>query len=96
MIRHIVLFGLPEQDKQSSIRSLKAALEPLANAIPGVISLRVDADLHRVDGHWDLALVSEHETWEALDAYQVHPDHQEALQVVTALVDRKAVVDYEL
>lgn len=95
MIRHIVVFGFSSENRADSLATLKQALEPLATAIPGVQSLRVDGDPHRVDGHWDAALVSEHDSWEALDAYQTHPAHLSALTVVGALVDRKAVVDYE-
>jgi len=99
MIRHIVLFQLSAsttEQRDSDIAALRGALEPLADTITGVRSLRIDADPHRVQGHWDLALVSEHSSWEDLDAYQIHPAHREALTVVATVVASKAIVDYEL
>jgi len=41
-------------------------------------------------------LVSHHDSFEALAAYQVHPDPQAALAVVATVVSEKSVVDYEL
>ena len=100
MIRHIVLFTLTAEDEASradQVAELANALEPLAEVIPGVRSLRVVADGSGIDFHWHAALVSEHDSWEALAAYQAHPDHVRVLQDVIPRVSRdKAVVDYEL
>lgn len=96
MIRHIVLFRFaPTNDPAGAFDELASALRPLESSIEGVISLRVDADPHHVDGHWDAALVSLHESWEALAAYQKDPAHLEAITVVNAVASEKAVVDYE-
>lgn len=97
MIRHIVLFRFAptETDPAAAFESLAGALRPLATSVEGVISLRVDADPKRVGSHWDAALVSEHESWDDLAAYQVHPAHLDALKVVNEVIVDKAVVDYE-
>lgn len=100
MIRHIVLFlleGDNEAVRAAGVRELANSLHPLADVIDGVRSLRVDADGSAVDFHWHAALVSEHDSWEALAAYQAHPQHLQVLQSVIPRVAReKAVVDYEL
>jgi len=99
MIRHIVTFQFIAQDPEGraeTVEKLRAALEPLADSIPGVQSLEVGVDNGSVAGHWDAVLVSHHDSYEALAAYQVHPDHQAALPIVGALVSDKSVVDYEL
>jgi hypothetical protein len=100
MIRHIVLFKMTGDDEAAraeGVAELAAALEPLAEVIPGVRSLRVVADGSGIDFHWHAALVSEHDSWDALAAYQAHPEHVRVLQNVIPRVSRdKAVVDYEL
>lgn len=99
MIRHIVLFALhgDEAARTLATERLRAELEPLVGLVPGLESLRVDADGSGIEAHWHAALVSEHESWEALAGYQSHPEHQRVLrEVVSELAEHKAVVDYEL
>lgn len=96
MIRHIVLFTL-KGDKVAATAHLKAELEGLLGQVEGLRSLRVDADGSGIDFHWDAALVSEHDSWEALAAYQAHPEHRRILEEVVPLhAEQKAVVDHEL
>lgn len=99
MIRHIVLFALEGDgiERSAGAHALREALEPLVDVVPGLRSLRVDADGSGIEGHWHAALVSEHDSWEALAEYQAHPEHVRVLREVVATVARdKAVVDYEL
>ena len=99
MIRHIVLFRFGDTSdatRTESFATIAAALRPLAATIPGVNSLRVDADPKTVGTHWDAALVSEHQSWDELAAYQEHPAHHSALAVVDPVVSARAIVDYEL
>lgn len=96
MIRHIVLFTLTG-DAQEATGRLRAALEPFVGLVPGLRSLRVDADGSGIVGHWHAALVSEHDSWEALAGYQAHPEHVRVLgELISQLAIDKAVVDYEL
>lgn len=96
MIRHIVLFRANDAARATVTTTLQNTLGPLRDSVPGVRALRVDGDPHRVEGHWDVALISEHDSWDALVEYQSHPDHLAALAVVNTLVQQKAVVDYEV
>jgi hypothetical protein len=99
VIRHVVLFTLATEDAAEKLRhaeEMKRRLEPLAAEIPGVLGLEVAFDLGRVPGHWDVVLVSEHESEAALESYQAHPRHREAVAFVDSVVGRKACVDYVL
>lgn len=99
MIRHIVLFKLAADDeaqRREDAHGAKERLEALATQIPGIQSIRVDRDLGLVDGHWDIALVSEHDDNSALEAYQAHPAHKEASAWVASVVSDRACVDYSL
>jgi len=99
MIRHIVVFrfspGSPAEQREK-FEELSGALRPLAGKIDGLQSLRVDADPKDAATHWDAALVSEHNTWAALDAYQADPAHLEAVDTVNSVTVDKAIVDYEV
>ncbi|OYX59224.1 MAG: hypothetical protein B7Y93_00825 [Micrococcales bacterium 32-70-13] len=99
MIRHIVLFRLAADDdaqRRDDAQGMAERLEALQMQIPGIQSIRVDRDLGLIDGHWDVALVSEHDDNAALEAYQVHPAHKEAGEFVTSVISDRAVVDYSL
>ena len=99
MIQHIVTFEFAAKDdagREEAARALRAALEPLGSCIPGVRSLTVGVDTSGIAGHWDAALLSVHDSAEALAAYQAHPAHLEALGIVAALVSAKSVVDFEI
>lgn len=98
MIRHLVLFtfdAADADDRARRVRVIADALEPLAERIPGIVSLRVEADGSGIETHWDAALVTLHDSWEALAAYQAHPDHRAALDVVSSVIAGRAVVDFE-
>jgi hypothetical protein len=45
--------------------------------------------------NWDLALVSDHESLAAFEAYRVHPRHLAAAEVVREHITQRASVDYE-
>ncbi len=99
MIRHIVVFqvtGESQQERDAAVEIVQAALRPLADSVPGIRSLRVDADTTGIATHWDAVLTSEHESWDDLAAYQAHPDHQAALGAVNAVAAAKAIADYEI
>lgn len=99
MIRHIVLFKLAADDetqRREDAHGMKERLEALATQIAGIQSIRVDRDLGLVDGHWDVALVSEHDDNAALEAYQAHPAHKEVFGFISSVISDRAVVDYSL
>lgn len=99
MIRHIVAWKLTAEspeEKAAAIAKIAAALEPLVGEIPGLISLTVRANVAYFDSNFDGALVSEHDSVEALEAYQVHPAHVVAAAVPRSLAAQRVTVDVEL
>lgn len=44
---------------------------------------------------WDGALISDHESWEALEEYSNHPYHTEVVEKLLPMLVARAVVDYE-
>jgi Stress responsive A/B Barrel Domain len=99
MIRHIVLFRLAaidELQRRDDAHGIAERLQALETQILGIVSIRVDRDLGLVEGHWDVALVSEHDDNAALEAYQVHPAHKEVAAYIGTVISDRAVVDYSV
>ncbi|MEQ1735151.1 MAG: Dabb family protein [Rhodoglobus sp.] len=98
MIRHIVAWKLKAdrpEERAAAITAIAEALEPLVGVIPGLNSLTVRANVAFPDSNWHGALVSEHDSIEALEAYQVHPAHVAAAAVPRGLAAERATVDVE-
>jgi hypothetical protein len=96
MIRHIVMWKLSATDpaeRESVTREITRLLEGLLGVVPGMTSLDVTTDLGHTAANFDLVLVSEHESLEALRVYQEHPAHQAAAQWIRANVSDRASVD---
>lgn len=99
MIKHIVFWKLKEQahgnDKSTNAQLIKQKLEDLRGKIDGLIKIEVGIDFLG-GGNFDVALYSELESREALDAYQSHPLHQAVLPFVREVVEDRKAVDYEI
>jgi hypothetical protein len=96
MIRHTVMWKLAateRSDKTHAYEEIRGALEALRGEIPGLMALTVSADLGDSDGNFDVILVSDHDSAEALEVYQKHPAHLEAAAVIKAHVSSRACVD---
>ena len=74
MIRHIVMFKIKDEFKDE-IPQLVKNFYGMKGKIEGMVSLEAGADFLRSDRSYDLALITEFETREAVDAYQTHPVH---------------------
>jgi hypothetical protein len=98
MIRHIVAFRLASTDptqRTLDARGIHNHLTALVGVVPTVRSIEVGQDLGFVHGHWDVVLVSVHDSNADLEAYQVHPEHVRAAAWVATVVNDRATVDYE-
>lgn len=98
MIRHIVFwkFGdnYTESENKSNALKIKENLEALKNIIPGVVSIKVITDpLPSSDG--DVILDSLFESEEALNQYQVHPEHVKAAGFVRTVMKDRKCIDYQ-
>jgi hypothetical protein len=100
MIKHLVFWKLADKaegnDKATNALLIKEKLESLNGEIAGMRHLEVGVDYPQTPDSFDVALYSEFESRDALNAYQEHPKHK-VVQAFVKLVriDRK-VVDYEI
>ena len=92
MVKHIVLYTLKEGvDKKEAVKLIESVLVPMVGKIPGLNHLEVKLAFNGMD----YALYSEFESREALEAYAVHPLHQEAKTHFFHLLDSRVAADYE-
>jgi len=97
MVKHIVAWNwadnLTEEEKEKNARLMKKELENLINLIPGIISIKLyTKPLQSSDS--ELLLDSEFESEEALNAYQIHPEHvRVANNYVRPMVKNRKCID---
>ena len=93
MVKHIVLFTVKDgQDKDEVARIAASVLEPLAGKIEGLNHVEVRLTYSGAD----IALYCELTTRDAMDAYAVHPLHEEAKTHFFHLLAGRVAADYEV
>ncbi|MDO4344406.1 MAG: Dabb family protein [Eubacteriales bacterium] len=99
MVRHIVAWNfietLSEEERKAAGQKMKEILEPLAEVVPGVISLEVRVN-ELSSSNRDVALIGDYESVDALNGYTVHPAHVEAGKYVRSVTCNRACIDYEV
>lgn len=97
MVRHIVMWnykeGLTAEENRRNAQKIKEELEGLVPVIPGVISLRVLTE-RLPSGGRDLLLDSLFESEEALQSYQVHPEHIRVSGFIGSVTQDRFCVDF--
>lgn len=100
MIKHIVCFKLKEfaegASRAENARKIKQQLDELAAKVPGIEKLEVGINFVEDPMAYDIGLYCEFATRAALEAYQLHPEHQKIVQFIGKVRDQRVVVDYEL
>ncbi|WP_350258888.1 Dabb family protein [Scrofimicrobium sp. R131] len=92
-LRHVVMWELNADDRAETAKELAAELRGLAGRVPGVESLSATVNTEAIEGNWDLVLDVTFTDRAALDAYQVHPDHQAVAAKIRAAASRRAAID---
>lgn len=79
MVKHIILWKLRSElsaeEKQAKALAIKAGLEGLAGQIPGLLSIRVQAEGRLESSNADVMLDCTLESEAALKGYATHPAH---------------------
>ncbi|MEO2075290.1 MAG: Dabb family protein [Bacillus sp. (in: firmicutes)] len=97
-IEHLVFFkfkgGIQEKDKQELVKRFRS----LEGNIPGLesVSVGLNTTVEQEFADYQFGMRMLFENREMLAAYQLHPNHLEAVQLVGDLVDGVAVVDFEI
>ena len=100
MVVHIVLWRLHAQaggrSKHENALEMKRRFEALRGRMPGMRRLEVGLNFESSDQASDIALYTEFDSREALDAYQAHPAHKEVATFIADVRSERRVVDYEI
>ncbi len=100
MVKHIVMLKLKETEnrieKLENALKLKKAIEGLGYKIDEVKYMEVGLNYNEKQTAFDLVLTSTFDNAEALDAYRVHPEHVKVLDFLDKVIEKSAVVDYEI
>ena len=100
MIVHIVFWRLHEtangKSRHDNALEIKSRFEALKPLMPGLRRLDVGIDFAATEQSSDVALYTEFDSREALDAYQEHPAHKDAAAFIAQVRSERRVVDYEM
>ena len=94
MITHVVCFKLKERTPDNT-QKVKDALMSLEGKVPTLQRIEVGIDVLRSERSYDVILISNFASMADLDAYQVHPYHQEVAAFIRSVSEGSISVDYE-
>ena len=93
MLTHIVSFKYKPDTPDSAREDHRARLAAL-KSLPGVLDLKVGADIVRSPRSYDTGLLVVFADRAALDAYQKHPEHVPVAQLGVSLSEHIVAVDF--
>ncbi|QPC80661.1 Dabb family protein [Phototrophicus methaneseepsis] len=94
MLKHVVMFRFKE-DKEATAEELKRRLLALPPQIDVIKGFEVGINLVASARAYDLVLISDFESLKDMQAYQVHPAHQEVGKYTSQVSESIVAVDYE-
>jgi hypothetical protein len=95
MITHVVLFKFKPETTEAQRQQLTEGLGGLPQLIEEIREFRFGADVIHSERSYDLGLVSSFDDLDALQRYQVHPEHQKVVAHVKAIASGVVSVDFE-
>ncbi|MEI6062933.1 MAG: Dabb family protein [Bacteroidota bacterium] len=100
MIRHIVMFKFKEFPSEAGQIAAERAVKERLDELPVKIDLirRYEAgiDTRKLPWSYDIVLVMDFDSMADLDAYTLHPAHQEFISFNKGYSIAKACIDYEI
>ena len=98
-VRHVVVWQLAGEsvsEKKSRFHALQPDLEALVGVVPGLLSVSVSFSTGPNPKNWDMCLISDHDSWEALEVYANHPAHLEVGARLAENTLARAGADFEI
>ena len=94
MLTHIVCWKYKPETSEKEIETHISKLRNLPGVIPDILSFNVGRDVLHLERSFDTGLVATYPSREALDAYTIHPDHQEVAALGKQIAERVVSVDF--
>ncbi len=78
MIRHIVLFKFKQEVSEAEISGMFEELRTIEKQVPGILGITSgrSESPEKIERGYMHGFVVDFESWDALEAYQTHPDHK--------------------
>ena len=99
MIKHIVAWNFKEEISQeencNNAKKVKEELEGLKAKIKEIRTIEVIIEPLK-SGSFDVVLVSEFDSAEALEAYQIHEEYLRVSSFVGSVLRNRKCIDYEI
>lgn len=96
MVKHIVMYKLKPfaegEDKKTNAIKIKKKLENLQGIVPGAFKMEVGINYN--PGGYDVVLYSEFNDHDALETYQMHPEHIKVREFIHSVIENRVVADY--
>ncbi|MDU8887235.1 Dabb family protein [Yeosuana sp. MJ-SS3] len=93
LLQHVIMIKWTDNADKTAINEVLSLFNNLPDKIDGFERL----DVHKVvqsSGDFEIVIVMQFVSQEALDRYQVHPDHSRIKDIGTPLLSNFAEVDY--
>ncbi|MEJ1092173.1 Dabb family protein [Microbacterium istanbulense] len=98
-IRHVVMWkmnGADAAERAAQAAEVARLLNGLDGVVPQLRAVFAGANTEYPDANWDVTLVSDFDSLDDLEAYQVHPAHEEAAAYIRSVAAGRAAVDIAL
>ena len=91
------MWRFKEENKDENMNTVATRLMSLykSGKIDGLRKMEIGKDVSHTDMSYDMVLLTEFDSMEALAAYKIHPDHVAISQFVKTIRTARAVVDFE-
>lgn len=95
MLKHVVLFKFKEETDAAAIEKLADGLGALPDIIDEIKEFVFGRDIIGSERSYDFGLISLFDDLEAMQRYQVHPEHQKVVAHVKNICSSVVAVDFE-
>ncbi len=94
MITHIVCWKYKAETSQEQRNEHLRMLKNLPSLIAEIVTFEVGFDVLLLDRSFDTGLVSTYKTMEDLNAYTIHPSHQDVASYGKIVAEKVISVDF--
>jgi heme-degrading monooxygenase HmoA len=91
MLTHVVCLKFADPEDATEVARRLSSME---GRIPSMKGIEVGLDVVRSARSYDLVLITRHDDMDGMQAYQVHPVHQEVLAFIKSKGPAAVAVDF--
>ena len=101
MIRHVVMFKFKDsaegKNKLENMQLAKEKIEALLGKVDVLRAMEVGLnDSKASESNYDLVLISDFNSIDDLDKYQIHQEHVKVIDFMKKVIETRSCVDYKI